>query len=548
MRALLLKIAAASVLCMQAAHASLSISNHPTHNVNCVAGVCTPTAKKAVLNAGDLSAMLSGGDVKVTTGAGAVTIEVTASLAWTAAHRLTLDAIDNVSIKAPVAVEGTGGALTMAYNDGGTDGDLKFFDTGKVVFWDLSSSLIINGASFVLVSSLKQLSKAVKAAPMGFYALANDYDAAADGTYSRSIIKTLKGIVEGLGHSILNLTVATSAEQSTGFIDKVARRAALRDLGLENAKISGDGATGHYPMIIGGVAAVNDGLLDGVYLSGSVSAGGSIWVAGGLAGQDNGTITNSHSSANFRVKGSPHIEFPIGGLAGEILVFGGTISNSFATGSVTSENSSEAGGLAGFSRGVIQNSYATGAVIASDNYPAQDQYGAGGGLVGDNRGNIETSYATGAVSATGSSCAAGGLVGFHSFDALSTEADIKNSYATGPATGKVANCWTGGLAGVFISDNGATIGTSYSIGAVTGGVAGGFIGGSSDGGKSNDNWDQDTSGKSEGCGDGSCSGVTGLSDAQLKAGLPAGFDPAIWGQNASINNGYPYLLANPPPQ
>jgi len=28
--------------------------------------------------------------------------------------------------------------------------------------------------------------------------------------------------------------------------------------------------------------------------------------------------------------------------------------------------------------------------------------------------------------------------------------------------------------------------------------------------------------------------------------LPAGFDPKIWGQNAKINHGYPYLLALPP--
>jgi hypothetical protein len=45
----------------------------------------------------------------------------------------------------------------------------------------------------------------------------------------------------------------------------------------------------------------------------------------------------------------------------------------------------------------------------------------------------------------------------------------------------------------------------------------------------------------------SCSaGVTGLTDAQLKSDLPAGFDPAIWGQDAAVNNGWPYLLANPP--
>ena len=39
---------------------------------------------------------------------------------------------------------------------------------------------------------------------------------------------------------------------------------------------------------------------------------------------------------------------------------------------------------------------------------------------------------------------------------------------------------------------------------------------------------------------------TGLTDAALKSALPAGFDPAIWGQSATINNGYPYLLDNPP--
>ena len=41
-------------------------------------------------------------------------------------------------------------------------------------------------------------------------------------------------------------------------------------------------------------------------------------------------------------------------------------------------------------------------------------------------------------------------------------------------------------------------------------------------------------------------GITGLSDAQMKAALPAGFSPSVWGLNPSINNGYPYLLANPP--
>ena len=41
-------------------------------------------------------------------------------------------------------------------------------------------------------------------------------------------------------------------------------------------------------------------------------------------------------------------------------------------------------------------------------------------------------------------------------------------------------------------------------------------------------------------------GITGLTTQQLKSGLPAGFDPNIWGQSPNINDGYPYLRANPP--
>jgi hypothetical protein len=42
--------------------------------------------------------------------------------------------------------------------------------------------------------------------------------------------------------------------------------------------------------------------------------------------------------------------------------------------------------------------------------------------------------------------------------------------------------------------------------------------------------------------------MVGLSAAQFQSGLPAGLDPTIWGENARINGGFPYLLALPPPQ
>jgi hypothetical protein len=32
----------------------------------------------------------------------------------------------------------------------------------------------------------------------------------------------------------------------------------------------------------------------------------------------------------------------------------------------------------------------------------------------------------------------------------------------------------------------------------------------------------------------------------IHSGLPSGFDPTIWDENPKINNGFPYLIANPP--
>jgi hypothetical protein len=97
----------------------------------------------------------------------------------------------------------------------------------------------------------------------------------------------------------------------------------------------------------------------------------------------------------------------------------------------------------------------------------------------------------------------------------------------------------GGLIGRAVSASG-TISHSYSVGLVTGsGSLGGFVGRDAGGAYTSDYWDVQSSGQSI---DGAPSGTTGLTTAQLKAGLPSGFDPTVWGINASINTGYPYLL------
>ena len=98
---------------------------------------------------------------------------------------------------------------------------------------------------------------------------------------------------------------------------------------------------------------------------------------GSLVGWNEGTITNSYATGSVRGRSS------VGGLAGSNE---GTIMNSYVTGSVRGRSS--VGGLAGSNSGIIMNSYATGSVLG--------EYRVGG-LVSGNSGTIMSSYATGSV-------------------------------------------------------------------------------------------------------------------------------------------------------
>ena len=134
----------------------------------------------------------------------------------------------------------------------------------------------------------------------------------------------------------------------------------------------------------------------------------------------------------------------------------GTVSGSYATGSVTAD--SEVGGLVGANDGggTVSNSYATGSVTGStDNV---------GGLLGRNdNGMVSNNYATGAVRGVGN---VGGLVGRN-------DSSVSGSYATGSVTGTIR---VGGLVGE--GSIGRGISSSYATGSVTGSSdVGGLVGG-----------------------------------------------------------------------
>ena len=139
-----------------------------------------------------------------------------------------------------------------------------------------------------------------------------------------------------------------------------------------------------------------------------------------------------------------------------------------------------------------------------------------GGLVGGNA-QVENAYSLGHVSCTGQ-CYGGGLQGYQYENAVGRNG-LASSYSLGGVSAP-GRSTTGGSVGRV--EGHIDIQSAY--------------------------WDVTTSGEDQACGKGNCSRIIGYTDRHLKNGLPSGFDPKIWGQSPSINNGYPYLLANPPPQ
>jgi hypothetical protein len=463
-----------SLACMASgAAASVTISSKATSNITCTSSVCTPSKKSAVLNVAQLESLLAAGNVKVTTDAS--DIVVSAALTWASGSSLTLDAYRSITIDEPVAVDGTGG-LSLVTNDGGSGGALFFGAKGNVSFLSTSNNLTINGHAYTLVNDIATLATDIAANASGYYALAASYNAIQDGTYASSPVSaTFNGTFEGLGNAISHLTIDATSVTEFGLFTEVGSGGRIENLGLRNVSITGEHASSE----IGGLAFANNGTLFNDFFSGKIVVNGGGPILGGLVAINSGVISTCYAEGSVFASHSSGTTY-VGGLVGANSGFptAGSITNSYATGSVRARRYASAGGLVGFVySGSISNSYAAASVTSG-------KQSFIGGLIGETNGvNVISSYATGAVSGVNA-----------------------------------------GFVGGLIGKSAATINYSY--------------------------WDTTTSGitnLSQGAGNTSDDpGITGVSSTQLEAGLPADFDPTIWGENASINGGLPYLLAIPP--
>ena len=246
---------------------------------------------------------------------------------------------------------------------------------------------------------------------------------------------------------------------------------------------------------VGGLAGITLSacVISGSWSSGSVTGGGYFAYLGGLVGQiSNGLVQSSYSRSAVTATGTSSSDIMyVGGLAGQVLI--GSVVGSFALGPVTATseaNSTYVGGFVGYNSKTISQCFAAGPVKGS-------VLGATGGLAGGGSGAISDCYATGTVAGTSGPTA--GLVG-----SLGTNGTINRSFAAG----RVA---------VVNGARGELVASIFNSGPVT-----------------NSYWDKSTSGQ------GSSAGGTGLTTAQLKAALPAGFITSRWGITRTVS--YPFLI------
>ncbi len=287
--------------------------------------------------------------------------------------------------------------------------------------------------------------------------------------YMWRTIDSFGGSLSNRHNYIISDIVYASDGDELGFFGTLT--GSVRDIVIADAR-----ATSETGVLVGLLAARNDGEIAGSFVTGTIDAAAS--VAGGLVGDNNGTI--SQSAANVDVTAA---------LAGGLVainraneVEGQLVPNiaySQAFGTIAAQHSDAeialydsvgkvyAGGFVGENHGYIMYSSYEGNVTAANSVAGNAVLA--GGFAAFNDGEIEYSYAganysnnnqlRNTVSATSSTAAegiaAGGFVG-------SNAGAISSCYANIRATASKA--------GGFVGSDSGTVSYSYSIGGIGSGV------------------------------------------------------------------------------
>ncbi len=352
----------------------------------------------------------------VAAGSEAGDINVNAAVTWNAGTTLTLSVHNDININAAITASGANGKVALQYGQASSDGGTADYHVKAPINLkngqNFNTQKGSNGSviSYTVVNDAAAL-QAMKDSPNGNYAVGSDIDLSGIANWEPvgNAANPFTGQLAGLGHTLSNLTINRSTEDSVGLFGSSGFGSVIRDIGLVGGSVSGYS-------YVGGLVGYNSGTITNVYATGSVSGNESV---GGLVGNQTTTIAITNAYATGSVSGNRFV----GGLVGTNFA---TITNAYATGTVTS-TSDYVGGLVGYNNNTITNAYATGNVTSTSDYV--------GGLVGYSNRTITNAYATGSVSGQNF---VGGLVG-------NDRGTITNAYVTGSVSGQN---FVGGLVGL----------------------------------------------------------------------------------------------------
>lgn len=151
------------------------------------------------------------------------------------------------------------------------------------------------------------------------------------------------GNFDGNGHTIKNLTISGSPGGYLGLFGQVWNGGRIRNVCLENARITGANGSSCLGSLVGGNY---EGIIDSCYTIGSVSGGEGSGAIGGLVGHNQGTITYCYALGS--VSAGKNSKFT-GGLVGWN---SGQITQCYASVTVSGvEISTRLGGLVGYAGG-----------------------------------------------------------------------------------------------------------------------------------------------------------------------------------------------------
>jgi hypothetical protein len=146
------------------------------------------------------------------------------------------------------------------------------------------------------------------------------------------------GSFDGQGYEIHDLFINLPDDSRVGLFRQVTQQGVIKDVGVVNATVTGNG-------YVGGLVGYNGGAVSNSYCTGSVDGRECV---GGLLGWNGGAVSNSYSASDVSGNDS------VGGFVG---YNAGHVTNSYSSGNVTGND--DVGGLVGYNgaNGLIARSF-----------------------------------------------------------------------------------------------------------------------------------------------------------------------------------------------